>query len=299
MDDYQHRKRFILTGLQSWDEWKTRLYGYLCKKKACGVVSGAEPCPEPQDDEDYGNNSDAIEDWEDRDSAALAAIIDSVDSKNLSLIRLARTSKTAYATLARKHESKSIANVSAKMRQLISLVQTSDLPSFTQEIEVLREQIAAGLAALKDASLLDILAVTVMMRGAHPDFGATIAAINQQDEMDFDSCRADMDSEAERLRYDGRGIITKSIGRQPRERAKPTPVTDDHDADPFGEKKSGPPCAHCGKPGHHIKQCFSLHPELVPKRKDKTGEKWTEKRSERPEHAKIASNAPPEDYAMA
>jgi hypothetical protein len=117
--------------------------------------------------------------------------------------------------------------------------------------------------------------------------------------MDFDSCRADMDREAERLRYDGRGILTKSIGRQPRERAKPTPVTDDHDADPFGEKKSGPPCAHCGKPGHHIKQCFSLHPELVPKRKDKTGEKGAEKRSERPEHAKIASNAPPEDYAMA
>jgi len=135
MDDYQHRKRFILTGLQSWDEWKTRLYGYLRKKKACGVVSGSEICPAPHEDEEYGNNSEAIEDWEDRDSAPLAAIIDNVDSKNLSLIRLA--SKTACAILARKHESKSIANVSAKMRQLIILVQTMDLPSFTQEIEVL------------------------------------------------------------------------------------------------------------------------------------------------------------------
>jgi hypothetical protein len=122
MDEYHHRKRFILTGLPSWDEWKTRLYGYLRKKKACGAVSGTEPCPEPQSDDDYGENSAAIENWEDRDSAALAAIIDSVDSKNLSLIRLARTSHSAYATLAHKHESKSIANVSAQMRQLIKII---------------------------------------------------------------------------------------------------------------------------------------------------------------------------------
>ena len=122
---------------------------------------------------------------------AMAAIVETVDSKNLSLIRSAVTSAEAYAILARKHESKSVANVSAKMRQLINLVQTTDLPTFTQEIEVLREQIAAGIATIKDASLLDILAITVMLQGAHPDFGAAIAALNQGETIDYDSCRAD------------------------------------------------------------------------------------------------------------
>jgi hypothetical protein len=118
-----YRKRFILTNLQSWDEWKLRLKAHLRKKKAYRVVMGTEICPGPDSgDEDYGDNSKEIEDWEDLDAVAMAAIVETVDSKNLSLIRSAETSAQAYAILARKHESKSVANVSAKMRQLINLV---------------------------------------------------------------------------------------------------------------------------------------------------------------------------------
>ena len=234
MADTQYRKRFILTSLQSWDEWKLRLKAHLQKKKAYRVVMGTEICPAyDSGDEDYKGNSKAIENWEDLDAVAMAAIVETVDSKNLSLIRSAETSAQAYAILARKHESKSVANVSAKMRQLINLVQTTDLPTFTQEIEVLREQIAAGIAAIKDASLLDILAITVMLRGAHPDFGAAIAAINQGDTMDYDSCRADMDAEAERLRY-----ITRPSTRPPTSRGfgKPGALMEDKTPDPFSEK---------------------------------------------------------------
>jgi GTP-binding protein LepA len=81
---------------------------------------GTEICPEyDSGDEDYEGNSKEIESWEDLDAVAMAAIVETVDSKNLSLIRSAETSAQAYAILARKHESKSVANVSAKMRQLI------------------------------------------------------------------------------------------------------------------------------------------------------------------------------------
>jgi hypothetical protein len=226
----------------------------------------------------------------------MAAIVETVDSKNLSLIRSAVTSPEAYAILARKHESKSVANVSTKMRQLINLVQTTDLPTFTQEIEVLREQIAAGIAAIKDASLLDILAITVMLRGAHPDFGAAIAAINQGETMDYDSCRADMDAEAERLRYDGKGLVTKTLPRPqpPRGFGKYGVSPEDKPADPFGEKGekyAGPPCGHCGKTGHTQQKCFQLHPEILRKPKDKPGTKR--------EEAKAAKAETEPDYAMA
>jgi hypothetical protein len=117
-----------------------------------------------------------------------------------------------------------------------------------------------------------------MLRGAHPDFGAAIAAINQGDTMDYDSCRADMDAEAERLRYNGKGLITRTSLRPLTSRGfgKPRALMEDKPPDPFsekGEKYSGPPCGHCGKPGHSQQKCFQLHPELMRKPKEKTGTK--------------------------
>ena len=114
MADALYRKRFILTNLQSWDEWKLRLKAHLRKKKAYRIVMGTEICPDlDTGDEDYEDNLKEIEDWEDLDAVAMAAIVETVDSTNLSLIRSAVTSAEAYAILARKHESKSVANVSA------------------------------------------------------------------------------------------------------------------------------------------------------------------------------------------
>ena len=274
----QRKRYFILKGPDTWEEWATRLKSYMERKGFWGIVSGQDACPTAsEDDETCWDIEDDAARWIQKNADARGYIIDNCDSRNLNLIRLCTAAKAAFDFLSRKYESNSTASIGAKIRQLIITTQTTDMCTFTQRVATLQCEIETAMLANPDISLLDILAIAVVIKGAHGDFFATIAAIQQQRLTSYDAVRQALDHEAERLGYEGKGV-TKPTTTQHRARtAEPTsfrPPRRDAKDDPFGpavkpEGTGRPKCDHCGTVGHSSDRCWGLPPELKVERKPK------------------------------
>ena len=110
--------------------------------------------------------------------------------------------------------------------------------TFTQKVATLQCEIETALLANRDISLLDILAIAVVIKGAHGDFFTTIATIQQHKLHSFDAVRQALDLEAERLEYENRGVTRRTSTQPSRARTgDPTsirPARRDAKEDPFG-----------------------------------------------------------------
>jgi len=251
------RKRyFTLKGPDTWEEWATRLKSYMRRKGSWDIVTGQDQCPTDSAENEAWDIEDVISRWKHKDEDALGYVIDNVDGRNLNLIRLSTSSNEVFNVLSRKYESNSTASIDAKIRQLISTTQTSDMCTFTQKVSTLHCEIETALLANPDISLLDILAIAVVIKGAHGDFFTTIATIQQHKLHSFDAVRQALDLEAERLEYENRGVTRRTSTQPSRARTgDPTstrPARRDAKEDPFGQslKPDGtgkPKCDHCGR----------------------------------------------------
>ena len=140
---FPSNKYFILTGLHTWEEWQTRTKSILQRRGSWKIATGQEACPivDGLDSWDRDDQEALIAAWQQKDLEALGMIIDTVDSKNLSLIHRCTTSTAALSILYNKHQITTVSSIGQMVRTLIASTQTSDIETFTQKLDSLHHRI--------------------------------------------------------------------------------------------------------------------------------------------------------------